>query len=107
MPIDQFYIDENYSGHSFDRPAFKELQADIEQGKIGYVVIKDLLCLGREFISTSYFIEEYFPSKRARFVSVSDHFDTVDGINNLEEDYTSRVRVPIINAFNEQEVLDT
>ena len=71
------------------------------------MTIKDLSRLGREFISTSYFIEEYFPSKKVRFVSVNDRFDTLDGINNLEEDYTSRIRVPVINAFNEQMVLET
>ena len=107
LPINKFYIDKNHSGHSFDRPAFKELLADIDQSKISCIVVKDLSRLGREFISTSYFIEEYFPSKKVRFVSVNDRFDTVDGINNLEEDYTSRIRVPIINAFNEQMVLET
>ena len=107
LPINKFYIDKNHSGHSFDRPAFKELLADINQSKISCIVVKDLSRLGREFISTSYFIEEYFPSKKVRFVSINDRFDTVDGINNLEEDYTSRIRVPIINAFNEQMVLET
>lgn len=83
------------------------MQANVEQSKINCVVVKDLSRLGREFISTSYFIEEYFPSKKVRFVSVNDRFDTIDGINNLEEEHTSLIRVPIINAFNEQIVLET
>lgn len=41
-----------------------------------------------------------------RFVSVNDHFDTIDGINNQETESGSRVRIPIINAFNEQVSLD-
>lgn len=66
----------------------------------------DLSRLGREFLSTSYYIEEYFPSKKVRFVSVNNHFDTIDGINNQEAESGSRVRIPIINAFNEQVSLD-
>ena len=35
-------------------------------------------------------------------VSVNDQFDTIDGITNQERPYSSRIRVPITNAFNEQ-----
>ncbi len=62
--------------------------------------------VGREFLSTSYYIEEYFPRRKVRFVSVNDHFETIDGINNLEQETSSRIRIPIINAFNEQISLD-
>lgn len=106
MPINHFYIDANHSGSNFDRPAFKQMLADIDAGRIECIVVKDLSRLGREFLSTSYYIEEYFPSKRVRFVSVNDHFDTIDGINNQETESGSRVRIPIINAFNEQVSLD-
>jgi hypothetical protein len=68
--------------------------------------VKDLSRIGRDFLSTSYYIEEYFPSKKVRFVSVNDHFETIDGINNLEQETSSRVRIPITNAFNEQVSLD-
>ena len=105
--IDHFYTDENYSGSSFERPAFKQLLKDILEGTIERVVVKDLSRLGREFLSTSYYVEEYFPSKKVRFISVNEKFDTLDGIYNLESLSTSRIRIPIINAFNEQVSLDT
>jgi len=35
-------IDDGYSGIIFDRPAFKEMMADIEAGKIDCVIVKDL-----------------------------------------------------------------
>jgi DNA invertase Pin-like site-specific DNA recombinase len=79
---------------------------DIETGRIECIVVKDLSRIGRDFLSTSYYIEEYFPSKKVRFVSVNDHFETIDGINNLEQETSSRVRIPITNAFNEQVSLD-
>lgn len=106
MPINHFYIDANHSGSNFDRPAFKQMLADIDAGRIECIIVKDLSRLGREFLSTSYYIEEYFPNKKVRFVSVNDHFDTIDGINNQETESGSRVRIPIINAFNEQVSLD-
>lgn len=68
--------------------------------------MKDLSRIGREFLYTSYYIEEYFPSKKVRFVSVNDHFDTIDGINSQEKETSSRIRILITNAFNEQVSLD-
>ena len=75
---------------------------DILTGKINCVIVKDLSRLGRDYISTGYYIESLFPTHGVRFVSVNDQFDTVDGIINQERPYSSRIRVPIINAFNEQ-----
>lgn len=100
MPINHFYIDANHSGSNFNRPAFKQMLADIAAGRVECIIVKDLSRLGREFLSTSYYIEEYFPSKKIRFVSVKDYFDTTDGISNQEAESGSRVRIPIINAFN-------
>lgn len=68
--------------------------------------MKNLSRIGREFLSTSYYIEEYFHSKKVRFVSVNDHFDIIDGINNQVNETSSWIRIPITNAFNEQISLD-
>lgn len=55
--------------------------ADIGAAQIDCIVVKDL-CIGREFFFTSYFIEEYFHSKKVRFVSVSDRVNTINDINS-------------------------
>ena len=86
----------------FDRPAFQEMIEDILAGKINCVIVKDLSRLGRDYIITGYYIEVIFPINRVRFVSVNDQLDTIDGITNQERPYSSRIRVPITNAFNEQ-----
>ncbi len=104
--ISHFYIDANYSGTNFERPAFKQMLMDIGAGQINCIVVNDLSRIGHEFLSTSYYIEEYFPGKKVRFVSVNDHFDTIDGINSQEQETGSRIRIPITNAFNEQISLD-
>ncbi len=101
-----YYLDDGYSGTSFNRPAFRVMTQNIRSGKIGCVVVKDLSRLGRDYITTGYYIEVFFPSEGGRFVSVNDHFDTIDGITNQNRPSGSSIHVPIINAFNEQISID-
>ncbi len=103
--ISQFYIDNGYSGSTFERPAFQSLIQDIEDGKIECIIVKDLSRLGRDLISTGYYLECYFSSQKVRFVSVNDYFDTTDGMSS-KVGSNSRIRIPLTNAFNEQTVLD-
>jgi DNA invertase Pin-like site-specific DNA recombinase len=42
--------DEGFSGVFFDRPAFREMIADIEAGCINCVIVRDLTRLGRNYI---------------------------------------------------------
>lgn len=102
ISISHYYIDNGFSGKYSDRPTFQEMIQNILSGNINCVVVKDLSRLGRNYISTGYYIEVLFPSNRVRFVSVNDQFDTIDGITNQEYPCSSKIRVPIINAFNEQ-----
>lgn len=77
------YIDDGYTGTNFDRPGFKRMIEDIEQGKINMVVTKDLSRLGRDYIETGKYIEKYFPMKKVRYVSLLDGIDTMlDSSNN-------------------------
>ena len=69
--------DDGYTGTSFDRPAFQELLALIEDGKINTVVTKDLSRLGRDYIQTGYYLEQYFPLHRVRYIAVNDNIDTM------------------------------
>lgn len=75
---------------------------DILAGKINCIIVKGLSHLGRDYITTGYYIEVLFSANVVRFVFVNDQFDTIDGITNQEHPYSSRIRVPITNAFNEQ-----
>jgi len=43
----KYYEDDNYSGYTFERPAFKEMMQDLEDGKIDLIIAKDLSRLGR------------------------------------------------------------
>lgn len=106
-PVAHFYVDDGYSGRHFDRPAFQEMLRHIEDGHIGCIVVKDLSRLGREHIMVGYYLERYFPSKKIRFVSVSDQFETTDGMRDVNLPDGTQIRIPITNLINEQIPLDT
>ena len=72
IPISHYYIDNGFNGQRFDRFAFQEMIEDILAGKINCVIVKDLSRLGRDYITTGYYIEVIFPANGVRFVSIND-----------------------------------
>lgn len=79
------YVDDGYSGTSFDRPDFKRMLQDIKRNKIDVVITKDMSRLGREHIDTCYYIEKFFPENNIRYISILDGIDTAidDGLNDI------------------------
>ena len=77
------YVDDGISGTTFDRPGFNEMLQDIENKTINMVVTKDLSRLGRDYIKTGHYIENYFPQNNIRYVAITDGIDTyIDSTNN-------------------------
>ena len=95
------YIDNGLSGTTFRRPGFQQMLSDIEAGHIDCVIVKDLSRLGRNFIDTSYYIEQYFSTHNVRFIAVTDQFDTADP-DNLH----GSIMLPLKNMINEAYALD-
>ena len=93
-----FYADDGYSGTNFDRPDFQRMKSDIEEGKIGMVIVKDLSRLGREYLQTGYYTEIYFPQHDVRFIAIHDNVDTQLGDNDF---------APFKNIINEFYAKDT
>lgn len=88
------YIDDGYSGTNFERPGFLRMIEDIEANKINTVITKDLSRLGRDYIQTGYYLEQYFPLKHVRYIAVNDHIDTSEsqGVDML---------TPFLSVFND------
>ena len=80
------YVDDGWSGTSFDRPAFQRMIADIEDKKVNMVITKDLSRLGRDYILTGHYMERYFPEHRVRYISLLDGIDT--GVDSTANDIT-------------------
>ena len=72
------YTDDGFSGGSFDRPSWKRMISDIEAGRIGTVIVKDMSRVGREYLQTGYYTEVFFPQNDVRFIAVSNGIDSVD-----------------------------
>ena len=94
----KFYIDDGYSGTNFDRPGFKSMLEDIEDGKIGVVITKDLSRLGRNYLLTGQYIEMIFPEYNVRYIAVNDVFDTIRSENEM---------MILKNVFNDWFARDT
>ena len=99
FPNPQFYVDDGYSGASFNRPDFQRMMADMEDGKIGIIITKDLSRLGRNQLHTGLYIEERFPQFGVRYIAINDNVDT--------ENVESSELMPFKNLFNEWFVRDT
>ncbi len=79
----RFYIDDGYSGTNFDRPGFTKLKRDIENSLIEIVITKDLSRLGRDYLTTGYYIEHYFPLNNIRYIAINDQVDTNKNDNDF------------------------
>lgn len=90
--IYNIYADDGYSGGNFNRPGWKRLINDVEAGLINIVIVKDLSRLGRNYIETGYYTEEYFPNKNVRFIAVNDNYDSEKEDNEL---------TPFMNIINQ------
>ena len=56
---------------------------DIENGTVNMVITKDLSRLGRDYIKTGFYLEDYFPKNNIRYVAITDGIDTyIDSTNN-------------------------
>lgn len=95
------YTDNGTTGRTFERPAFQQMIADVESGKIDCILVKDLSRLGRNTIDTGYYIEKYFPVKGVRFIAVNDQYDSEH--NNISG---SQLTLPLKNMVNEAYAFD-
>ena len=96
----RWYTDDGFSGANFQRPGFQAMLADIEAGKVGTVIVKDMSRLGRNYLQVGFYTEMLFPQKGVRFIAVNDNVDSANG--GMDNDFT-----PLRNLFNEWLVRDT
>lgn len=87
------YTDDGYSGGNFERPAWKQMVADIQAGLIGTVIVKDMSRVGRDYLQTGFYTEVLFKQQGVRFIAVSNG---VDSSNEASSEFA-----PFLNIMNE------
>ena len=70
------YTDDGISGGTFERPGWKRLMSDVNAGKVGCVLVKDMSRIGRDYLQVGYFTEVLFREKGVRFIAVSNGIDS-------------------------------
>lgn len=95
------YIDNGATGTNFHRSGFQQMLSDIEAGLVNCVIVKDLSRLGRNTIDTGYYIEQYFPSHKVRFIAVTDQYDSAE-----PDSVHAGIILPLKNMINEAYALD-
>ena len=74
--------------------------ADIEDGTVGCVIVKDMSRIGRNYLEVGFYTEVLFRKKNVRFIAISNNVDSAlnDGSNEF---------APFLNIMNEWYVRDT
>ena len=92
-----YYIDDGWSGTSFQRPDFQRMMEDIRRKRVNCVIVKDLSRFGRNYIETGKYLEQIFPFLNVRFISVSDMLDSVERPGQM-----NTILVPFKNLINDE-----
>ena len=95
----EVFVDDGYSGVSFNRPDFQRLLEMMEQGKVATLISKDLSRLGRNYIEVGQYTEMLFPRWEVRYIAINDNYDSLYNEGNE--------LAPFKNLFNEWYARDT
>jgi len=92
------YEDDGYTGTNFNRPGFKDMMADIREGRIARVIVKDMSRFGRDYLQVGMYTDVLFQELGVHFIAVNDGVDSTRGDNEF---------TAIRNVFNEMYARDT
>ena len=86
------FVDDGFSGVSFDREGLQAMLQEVEAGHVATVITKDLSRLGRNYLKTGELIEVIFPEYDVRYIAINDGVDTAREDNEF---------TPLRNWFND------
>lgn len=95
----RFFVDDGYSGTNFDRPDFQRMIAEMGDGNVATIIVKDMSRLGRDYLKVGYYTEVAFPEADVRFIAINNG---VDSANQQDSDFT-----PFLNIINVWYAKDT
>ena len=86
FPNPTFFIDDGYSGTSFERPGFQKMLDEVESGNVSCVIVKDLSRFGRNFAMTGMYTNITFAKHNVRFIAINDNYDSINP-NSTDSDF--------------------
>ena len=108
-----FYVDDGLTGTDDERESFQRMIKDVKQGKVNCIICKTLARAFRNYSDQGYFLEEFLPLHRTRFICLgSPKFDTylnpeviTDGLDVpitglMNDRYAARASADIRRTFN-------
>ena len=93
-----FFVDDGWTGVSFQRPAFMEMMEGVKNGAVKTIIVKDHSRLGRNRLIVGALLEEDFVQHGVRYIAVTDSIDTINGLDDM---------LPMRDLFNEWHVRET
>ena len=93
-----FFVDDGFSGMSFQRPGFQEMMKYVEDYSVSTLIVKDLSRLGREYSYMGRLQDFIFPAYDVRFIAINDDVDSAKGENDF---------AVFKNVFNDYYAKDT
>lgn len=95
LNIYDYYIDDGFSGTTFERPEFKRMMEDIKKGVVNTIIVKDLSRFGRNYIEMGEKINTFLKDN-IRFISVCENIDSYLNRASIED-----IIFPLKNIMNE------
>ena len=91
------FTDDGFSGTTFDRPGMIEMLREVEAGKVGTIILKDMSRAGRDYLRVGMFMET-LREKNVRLIALGDGVDSLHGYDDF---------IPFRNIINEWHARDT
>ena len=95
----QYFVDDGVSGTTFEREGFQAMIAEVEDGNVGTIIVKDMSRFGRDYLKVGFYTEILFAEKDVRFIAINNG---IDSANQTDSDFT-----PFLNIMNEFYAKDT
>ena len=99
FPNIRHFTDDGVSGTTFDRDGFNRMIAEVQNGNVDSVIVKDMSRFGRDYLKVGFYTEVMFKEKSVRFIAINNG---IDSANRADSEFT-----PFLNIMNEWYARDT
>ena len=96
--LQEIYQDDGFSGTNQNRPAFQRMIADVRQGLINTILIKDLSRLGRNYLEVGNLAEVFLPGHGCELISLNEKLDDMMVFRNWFNEQHSKTTSSKVRA---------